>query len=345
MSKLRTILATRFSAMGDVAMCIPVIRSVLAANPGLQIVFVTNKKWGALCEDVPGLVFFPADVKGAHKGVPGLYKLSREIRKSYKIDALADLHQVLRSQVLRTFFKLAGTKVAVIDKGRAEKKALTRRENKELKPLQSTVDRYASVFRELGLQFDLLPIERQQKTLQPGTLQLTGEKRTDTWIGIAPFAAHREKMYPLDNMKEVIQHYAAQPGVKVLLFGGGEAEIRALNELEVKYPSVVSLAGKIGLNEELDVISNLDVMLSMDSANMHLASLFAVPVVSIWGATHPYAGFMGYGQEMMNAVQVDLSCRPCSVFGNKTCFRGDWACMEQILPPMITHKVDNVIKK
>ena len=96
-----------------------------------------------------------------------------------------------------------------------------------------------------------------------------------------------------------------------------------------------------GLREELILMSNLDVMVSMDSANMHLASLVGTTVVSVWGATHPYAGFMGWNQKEENAVQVTLPCRPCSIFGNKPCRRGDYACLRQIEPSDIIQKIEN----
>ena len=79
-------------------------------------------------------------------------------------------------------------------------------------------------------------------------------------------------------------------------------------------------------------------MVSMDSANMHLASLYGVPVVSIWGGTHPYLGFYGWGQQMENAVQVDLDCRPSSVFGNKPCPR-NMECMNLVSPIMVYDKI------
>jgi ADP-heptose:LPS heptosyltransferase len=329
--KLRTILAIRFSAMGDVAMTIPVMKLVLDANPDLQIVFVTNKNWGALCAGIPRLTFFPADLKGEHKGVKGLFRLFRSIRQSYHIDAVADLHQVLRSQIVRTFFKLTGKRVAVIDKGRAEKKALVRQENKVLQPLTSTVERYAAVFRTLGLSVDL--------TTTPPVFPRV-QKGNESWIGMAPFATYREKTYPLNKMEEVLAVLVQQPNTKVLLMGGGATEVAQLNALAARYPAAMVVAGRYTLPEELVLISQLDVMISMDSANMHLASLFGVPVVSIWGATHPFAGFMGYGQSMDNAVQVeDLSCRPCSIFGNKPCFRGDHACMEWLPPAAVVAKV------
>jgi len=81
----------------------------------------------------------------------------------------------------------------------------------------------------------------------------------------------------------------------------------------------------------------------MDSANMHFASLVNVPVVSVWGPTHIYFGFMGWGQTVENAAQLDLYCRPCSLFGQKPCYRGDHACMENLSPSLITEKTIKVI--
>lgn len=327
-----TILAIRFSAFGDVAMTIPVMKQVLEAHPDLTIIFVTNKNWGALCEGIPRLIFYPADLKGEHKGFRGLFRLFTSLRKAHpRISAVADLHQVLRSQIVRTFYRLAGIRVAVIDKGRSGKKLLTRKENKILQPLKTTIERYRDVFRQLGY----TPSDRMPQREQ----HLTGRRQ----IGIAPFATYREKTYPLEKMETVIQQLLKRENVDIRLFGGGKEEIEQLNALVVKYPRLEVVAGRYGLSEELTVISGLDLMVSMDSANMHLASLVGVPVVSIWGATHPYAGFMGFGQLADNAVQIDLYCRPCSVFGNKPCFRGDHACMEQLAPERVVEKVMEVL--
>lgn len=327
--KARTILAIRFSAFGDVAMTIPVMKQVLEAHPELHIVFVTNKNWGALCEGIPRLHFFPADLKGTHKGIPGLFKLFLSLRAAYKITAVADLHQVLRSRILRSFFRATGLRIAIMDKGRAGKKMLTRQENKILQPLKTTIARYRDVFRDLGYTpSDYIP-QREQ--------HLTGRKV----IGIAPFATYKEKTYPLEKMEQVIATLYGKVDIK--LFGGGKQEVEQLTALAAKYPHIEVIAGRYGLQEELSIIRELDLMISMDSANMHLASLYGVPVVSVWGATHPYAGFMGFGQPEENAVQIDLYCRPCSVFGSKPCFRGDHACMEQLAPERVVDKVSEVL--
>lgn len=335
---LKTILAIRLSAMGDAAMTVPVMRQVLAANPDIRIVFVSNRNWAALCEGIPRLIFYPADTKGVHKGMKGLFRLFRELRTLYKINAVADLHNVLRSKVVRTLFRLTGIPVRSIDKGRAEKKALTRSENKEFRQLTSTVERYALVFHDLGYSCTLNALER---TSVAGGSDVP-QKGPKKWIGVAPFATYREKTYPIDKMEQAIAALSQQEMAEILLFGGGQREISLLNDIAARYPGTQVIAGRYSLSQELAIIRQLDVMVSMDSANMHLASLFAVPVVSVWGATHPFAGFMGYGQPESNAVQADLYCRPCSVFGNKPCYRGDHACMENIKFESISEKVITV---
>jgi ADP-heptose:LPS heptosyltransferase len=341
-----TILAIRFSAMGDVAMTIPVMKQVLAENTGLRIVFVSNSKWAALCRDIPGLTFFAADLKGAHKGVNGLFRLFRAIRREHDIAAVADLHQVLRSQIVRSFFRLSGTPVAVIDKGRAGKKALTRKDNKILQPLTTTIERYADVFRRLGLRCTMqgADVTAPPLPLSEAVTAVTGPREGFSWIGAAPFATYREKTYPPEKMQQVLTTLAQHPRRRILLFGGGGTETAQLEAMAAALPQTAVIAGRFSLEDELAIISRLDLMLSMDSANMHLASLFGVPVVSVWGATHPFAGFMGYGQSMDNVVQItDLACRPCSVFGNKPCFRGDHACMEWIGPEQVVEKAEGVL--
>ncbi len=144
-------------------------------------------------------------------------------------------------------------------------------------------------------------------------------------------------------MEAAIRQLRERTDADILLFGGGKEETAKLEALAGRIKGLQVVAGKHSLETELQLISGLTVMVSMDSANMHLASLFGVPVVSVWGATHPFAGFMGFGQKEENAVQLDLYCRPCSVFGSKPCFRGDHACMEELAPGHIVDAVTRLL--
>lgn len=335
---MKRLLVFRFSAMGDVAMTVPVLYSLARQYPELQITIVSRVAFQPFFENLPANVsFIAADLYGKHKGIAGLYRLFRELRKM-KFDAVADLHAVLRTFFLRFCFRITGIPVEHINKGRKAKKALTRQKNKTRKPLPTTFERYANVFQKLGLtvpsQFTSLFEEREaDRSL---FLPYTGEKNNQFWIGIAPFAKHIGKMYPLGKMEKVVEQLSQHENTRLFLFGGGKQEIETLAEWEKRHRNTTTVAGKLKLNGELALISQLDVMISMDSANMHMASLTHTPVISIWGATHPWGGFLGWKQSAKNAIQTDLPCRPCSIFGHKPCIRNDYACLEQISPEVIT---------
>lgn len=322
------------------AMTIPVIHSFHIAFPDIRISVLTKGEYVPLFKLI-GVQAIVAKTKDTHKGISGLFKLFKEIRKEETaIDCVADLHNVLRSKVFRFLFMLSGTKTASLDKGRTGLKQLTRKTDKIIQPLASRFERYQDVFAKLGFKFELnfSSVYASLPILNNRILDYSGEKK-ERWIGVAPFAAFTPKIYPLNEMKLVIKHLSADPQNKIFFFGGGAAETAILNEWEGEFRGSVNMSGKLDLADELQLMSHLTVMVAMDSANMHFASLVNVPVISIWGATHPYSGFAGWAQKEKNQVQIDLYCRPCSVFGNVPCYRGDHACMNKLPASTILQKV------
>jgi len=318
------ILAYRFSAFGDVAMTVPVFREFLEQNPGVEIIMVSRKNFEALFEGVPNLIFRGIDVDN-YKGIFGLRRLSNELIKEFNPDFIANLHDVIRTKIIDKFYRRKGLNVFKINKGKEEKDHLTDVWNLNKVPLKRTVERYADVFREMGFKVEL-------------SHQLRPVSENKSGIGFAPFAQHKGKMLPLEKSFELARILAKKH--TVYFFGGGKKETETLEEWENKIPNTKSLSGKLKLTEELIKISELEVMISMDSANMHLASLVGTRCVSVWAATHPYAGFLGFGQSEQDVVQVkDLTCRPCSVFGDKECYRGDWACLEEFNIQKIIEKI------
>lgn len=308
----------RLSAMGDVAMTVPVLQRLRETYPDLKITILTKPFFKPILEEIPNIQLIEAEVKGKHKGILGLYKLAKEIKKQ-KIGAVADLHNVLRSKILRLFLSSFGIKSAVLDKGRSEKKELTKLKRKIIQPLKTTHERYADVFAEMGFPINLDSNLKKRKYPIPGSLksQLTSSKKR---IGIAPFAAHESKMYPLDLMKKVISALNETNSYDILLFGGGKSEETLLNGFSEKYTNVISVVGMFSFKEELQTISNLHLMLSMDSGNGHLAALFQVPVITLWGATHPFAGFAPFQQKKAQQLLPDLNkypLLPTSIYGNK----------------------------
>jgi ADP-heptose:LPS heptosyltransferase len=312
---VKTILAYRFSAFGDVAMTVPVCIEFLEQNTDVEIIFISRDNFRDLFDRHPRLIFKGISFDD-YKGVFGIRKLTRQLIRDFKPDYVADLHDVIRTKMVNSIFKRHRFKVYKINKGKEEKEKLTDIWNLEKNPLKRTVERYADVFRKMGFSLELSHKYRS----------LTNDK---SGIGFAPFAQHKGKMMPLEKSFELARILAKTH--KVYFFGGGEEEDEILRKWESQIPNTLSLSGKLTLKEELQKISELEIMISMDSANMHLASLMGTRCVSVWGSTHHFAGFLGYGQSEDDIVQVkDLSCRPCSVFGDKECFRGDYACLEEL---------------
>ena len=309
----------RLSAMGDVAMTVPVLRALVQQYPQVKLTVISRPFFKPFFDGIPNLTFFAFDEKERHKGFLGLIRLFNDVRK-LDIDLFADFHNVLRSQVVRTLFALSGKKVAFTDKGRAEKKALTRAENKVFKPLPSMFDRHAAMLNQLGFPINLAhPKFPQKASLSHEILQIIGNPKTKL-IGIAPFAQYDSKAYPLDLMQEVIDQLATKADATILLFGGGKKEGELLDAFANGKPNVVNMAGKIKFQQELALISNLNVMLSMDSGNAHIAAMLGVQVITLWGATHPYAGFVPFSQPISNSLVSDREkypLLPTSVYGNK----------------------------
>lgn len=340
MSKPKHILVIRLSAMGDVAMTVPVLRAFSLQYPEAKITVVSRPFFAPFFNGIPNVSFFGVDLKKRHKGFLGLLRLFSDLRK-LEIYAVADLHNVLRSKVVRALFALSGKKVAATDKGRAEKKALTRAENKVFSPVKSMVDRHVETFEKLGFAISLeKPIFSKKAELSNEVFNITGEKNLK-WIGIAPFAQYESKVYPQDLMQRAIDGLAENKSNKIFLFGGGDAEIQKLNQLQNKHHNVIVVAGKLKFQQELDLISNLDLMLSMDSGNAHIAAMLGVKVITLWGATHPYAGFKPFNQPDDFCITADRNqypLLPTSVYGNKK-VEGYEDVMRSIQPETIIEKI------
>ena len=338
-SGYRNVLVMRLSALGDVAMTIPVLYPVCRANPGIRFVMLTKGWPASMFHDRPdNLMVVGIDVNKEYKGLLGLIRLASSLRRQYDIDAVADLHSVMRTWVIGAWLKLCGIPVVRLDKQRGRRKALVSHKSSE--PVTPTIDRYRQVFQQLGIEapdnftrlFDGKPLP-----VSPIVLEKEPGQR---WIAISPFSAHEGKVYPLKLMEEVIAQLSKRDNYWIFLMGGGKTEKIALRGIARKNERVISMAEiKHGFTDEYALLSKCDVMLTMDSANMHLASLVGLKSITIWGATAPACGFLGYGQDASIDIQLDLECRPCSIYGERECRFGDYRCLTGIKPDLVVERV------
>lgn len=335
---MKRIIVTRFSAMGDVAMVASVLKEFQSQHPDTEIILVSRKLFADFFRDIPRVIFHEIQPTGRHKGALGLFKLYRELKK-HRAHQVADLHNNIRTQVLNRLFKWSGYTVKSLDKGREEKRALIRHE--PFAPLKHTTERYADVFRALGFTLTLPHrLSKEKRPIPQALIPVVGN--SEKKIGIAPFAQNPYKVWPLEKIEQVLD-YLSKNRHSVFIFGGGKTELEIAEAWGKCYPGVCSTIGQYSIAQELDIISHLDLMLSMDSSGMHMASLVGTRCLSIWGATHPYAGFLGYGQSLEDCIQVEHPNRPSSIYGNKPCDCDGVEAVDLVTIDMVIKKIESCV--
>lgn len=324
--------------MGDVALCLPVLNEIAKLNRNVTFVLITKKKFAPLFSNQSNIEVFAIDFESDYKGLFGLWNLTKFLITKYPIDTVVDLHLNLRTYFIKLFFRFNKIECFSLNKARFEKSNLTRRTNKKLQPLKHTTERYLDVFKKTSLN---LP---QSQVLSGNYFgfQINNDV-AKIKVGIAPFAQHKGKIWPFENYFSLFSKLNEKySNIEYYLFGGGKLEIQQLKSLTEEFSNAHLIAGNFTLPQELEIISGLYCMLAMDSSNLHFAAISGIKTISIWGATHPFVGFGPVGNQQHEIIQNnDLSCRPCSVYGNKECFRKDYACLHSI---DVQRVFDSIIK-
>lgn len=332
------IVIMRLSALGDVAMTVPVIRALHDKYPDLKITILSKPFHQALFKDLKSIHFIAVDTKNKHQGLFGLWRLFSHLKKE-NITHFADFHNVLRSKIIYHFFSLTNVKCAKIDKGRKEKKGLLNKINKPQFKIKNTFERYQEVLEKLGFTIDLnQPRFPKKSTTILQKLTLLDDRPL---IGFAPFAHYKTKTYPMDLSRKFLE-LCENETWQILLFGA-KNELDKLKTLTEGIDHVKISDNQMSLEDELDLMTNLNLMISMDSANAHLAAMQGVKVITLWGNTHPMLGFYPFNQPIENALLSDekkYPLIPTSVFGNKKI-----AGYEEVMRTITPESILNLTKK
>ncbi|MEN8928829.1 MAG: glycosyltransferase family 9 protein [Flavobacteriales bacterium] len=327
MSKSKHILVIRFSAMGDVALTIPALLSVVDSYPEIHITLITRPFFASFIPKHERINAIGIELD-QYKGLLGLRRLTKGLLNNHNIDEVIDLHNVLRSRIITSFFKLKGKKITTLNKNRAAKKKVI--SHQSVAQLPHVIEQYLNTFERAGYQAKLIEGPWLKPETKPQLTEFLEQHKLNSketkWIGIAPFAAHEAKMWGMKNIKTLITELTKKNYI-VFLFGGGKAEIEKLNQLENKEKQVFSVAGKIQFDQELALMKQLDYLVCMDSSNMHFATLVGTPVISIWGATTPLIGFYPLNNQdlMLQVTEDERKKLTLSPYGNKESDNGfDW---------------------
>lgn len=320
---MKHVLVIRLSALGDVALMAPVVKAYAEANTEVRFTVAGPPMLVPLFAGMPNVDYLGLKKKQS------FVKIYRALN-AVGADTVVDLHKVNRVGFAIVLLRLRHLlnphyRIFALHKGKVSRWLFLHHWRRT--PRKRQYERYDDVFRRAGMKRGEL-------------LNVKGEK-CGAKIGVAPFAQHEGKIWSLERTEALVR-MLGERGHEVVLFGSKD-EAPVLEQWARHYKGVTSVAGRLPFAEELEIIRSLAVMVSMDSANMHFASAVGVPVVSIWGATHPDFGFYGYGQERTNALCANLECQPCSAFGQKPCRYGDYHCLQAITPEMVVKKIETLI--
>ena len=244
-----------------------------------------------------------------------------------------DFHDVIRTKILRTLLKSRFFEFKVIKKERHLKKKIIKKKI-SLKKLKHTTERYLECLYNHFPGIINIPLERSITKIEPLSKK----------IGIAPFAAHSSKIWPIENYHPILSKFE---DYEIIIFAFGEREIIEANKLIAKHKNCSIIPNNTTFNHQMNLINEFDVFISMDSANMHLGCLTSTAIISIWGPTHYYLGFGPLFNEE-NIIQIShrkMTCRPCSIYGKIK--SKDVECstksMKDITPDMVIKKIEDCL--
>ena len=249
------------------------------------------------------LKFIGIDFSSNDKNIFQIAKKVKEVSGNINFNRIYDLHDVIRSKILCLLLSAKTDVTRVYEKQRSLKKEIINKKI-SLQKLKTSSERYLHCLKK---DFDKLDFSNISKAL-------VAETTKKDIIGIAPFSAHKSKIWPLSNYQKIINHFK---NFKFVIFAFGNQELEDSKTYFLKNSNCSIIDRNLSLNDQMKLINDFKVFISMDSANMHLASLTSTKVVSIWGPTHPFLGFSPLFNEefIVQLSDEEYSERPISIYG------------------------------
>lgn len=164
-------------------------------------------------------------------------------------------------------------------------------------------------------------------------LQSAGLITGEPLIALAPGSVWATKRWPsYDALASEL--VARLPDARVVVLGAaGDAPLAAAIGTAVKQRggrAVIDATGKLSLLGSAALLSRCTVLVTNDSAPLHLASAMNTPTVALFGPTVPAMGFGPLSDRHAVLGRDELTCRPCSAHGGQACPLGHWRCMRDV---------------
>jgi ADP-heptose:LPS heptosyltransferase len=244
--------------------------------------------------------------------------------KKENFDFVVDLHNNIRSMQVK---KAIGKPSSSFKKLNLKKWMLVNLKIDKM-PAIHVVDRYMQAVEQLGIKNDNKGLDYFIPEKDNVSITSLPPSHQQEYIGFVIGAKHFTKQLPTEKIISICKKIN-QP---IILLGGKEDVMRAL-EIEKSVGSTIyNACGKYNLNQSASIIKQATKIISHDTGLMHIAAAFKKEIISVWGNTVPAFGFTPYFPDAKSKiVEVkNLSCRPCSKIGYDKCPKGHFKCMLEI---------------
>ncbi len=330
------VLVIRFSSMGDIILTAPVINALRQTYPDLTIDYLVHEQFQTLVShfDPPPhrVIAFPLAIKSAQ-----LPAYARKLARG-EYDLVLDLHDSMRSKLLRRFFP--GAQLRVYRKPRLKRWLLFNLWINRFPPDFSVVSEY---LRYAGLD---LPAREHQPRMSLGADETVDVLRRyglePGYLACVPGAAWPQKSWLKERYIELFgQRLASRPG-RVVLLGGPRDTICDDIAASLGPAKVTNLKGATRLAEALALLSRSHGVVGSDSGLVHAAEALGVPVVMILGPTSRETGALTH-HTASQVHEVSLWCRPCSQNGRRSCYRREQYCLTGTTVDQVGVSIDRIM--
>jgi len=347
MQHVKRVLVFQTAFIGDLVLTLPLVQAIARRIPQALVDVVAIPSAANILENHPAVCqAIVYDKRGAEAGLRGIHSISRRLRKQ-RYDIALVPHRSMRSALIP---KLAGVPVRVGFTKSAGRLLFTH--TVKYQQAIHEIERNLSLLTALKI----IPPDRELPRVYPGPRDQqvvdelikkdanpSGSTSPDI-VALAPGSIWNTKRWPKEYFVELVKLLVAA-GTLVVLVGGTDdtvlcEEIRA----SAGQSHITNAAGKLTLLQSAELIRRTRILVSNDSAPMHLAVAVRTPVVAIFGATVPEFGFAPLGVHDQVMGTAGLNCRPCSIHGGNACPITTFDCMRRIVPTMVFERVNGLLQ-
>lgn len=342
MKSVNNILVFQTAFIGDVVLLTPLLTKLQEQIRDAAVDVVVIPAAAPLLANHPAVrEVIVYDKRGADKGLPGFLRIIRRLRKG-EYDAALIPHRSLRSG-LACF--LAGIPRRIGFSTSAAAFLMT--DVVTYKPNVHETFRNISLLKPLRLDEgncklpDVYP-SVADKDLVTRFLEGFNPDPARPMVAIAPGSVWATKRWPVDKFASLAAMLLASGKTVVVIGGESDADL-ASRIIEAAGPGcIIDATGRLTLLQSAELIRRCRVLVTNDSAPLHLGVAVRTPVVAIFGATVPEFGFAPIGEHDVVVQHAGLPCKPCSIHGGHKCPIGTFECMLEIDPAAVMRHVSRL---